>query len=189
MSASRSAERTLAAQARPNPAPPVAGATLPRRIWLLTGIASLAAVGFALYSQHRLGMQPCPWCILQRVIFIAIGLLCLLAALCPTDRGAFSRRATRALATPVLLLALAGAAAALYQNLVASKSASCNLTLADRIVASLGLDTQWPEVFEVRASCADAAVKLLGIPYEVWSLMLFAALGAIAALAWRRPTR
>jgi disulfide bond formation protein DsbB len=164
------------------------GAALPRWVWLLTGLTSLAAVGFALYSQHRLGMQPCPWCILQRVIFIAIGLTSLLAALCPTDRGAFSRLTTRALAALALLLALCGVSAALYQNQVASKSASCNLTLADRIVSSLGLDAQWPEVFEVRASCADAAVSMLGVPYEIWSLTLFAALGVVAVLAWRRPS-
>jgi disulfide bond formation protein DsbB len=162
-------------------------APLPRRVWLLTGLASLSAVGFALYSQHRWGMQPCPWCILQRVIYVGIGLSCLLAALCPTDRGAFGRLATRALSALVLLLALGGVATALYQNLVASKSASCNLTLADRIVSSLGLDARWPEVFEVRASCADAAVSMLGVPYELWSLALFVALGAVAAQAWRRP--
>jgi protein dithiol:quinone oxidoreductase len=164
-------------------------APLPRGVWLLTGLVSLGAVGFALYSQHRLGMQPCPWCILQRVIFIAIGLTSLLVACCPTDRGALARGAARALALLVLALALCGAVAALYQNQVASKSASCNLTLADRIVSSLGVDTRWPEVFEVRASCADAAVALLGVPYELWGLALYAAIGATALLALRRPAR
>lgn len=178
MSAPAAAARATAPARSPGP--------LPRGVWLLTGLASLGAVGFALYSQHHLGMQPCPWCILQRVIFIAIGLTCLLAAACPTDRGALARGATRVLAALVLLLALCGATAALYQNQIASKSASCNLTLADRVVSGLGLDAQWPEVFEVRASCADAAVALLGVPYELWGLALFGALGATAVLALRR---
>jgi disulfide bond formation protein DsbB len=36
-------------------------------------------------------------------------------------------------------------------------------------------------VFAPRASCADAAVDLLGLPYEFWSLGLFAVLGGAAA--------
>ena len=72
---------------------------------------------------------------------------------------------------------------------MAAKSTSCALTLADRIVGGLGLDTRWPEVFEVRASCADAATTLLGVPYEFWSLALFALVGVLAlacALSRRR---
>lgn len=78
------------------------------------------------------------------------------------------------------LLATAGAAAALWQHFVAKSSSSCNLTLADRIVSGLQLDALAPEVFAPRASCADAAVDLLGLPYEFWSLALFAMLGAVA---------
>jgi disulfide bond formation protein DsbB len=37
-----------------------------------------------------------------------------------------------------------------------------------------------PEIFQPRASCADAAVKLLGLPYEFWSLGLFALLALLA---------
>ena len=64
-------------------------------------------------------------------------------------------------------------AAALWQHFVAAVSSSCNLTLADRIVSGLRLDGLLPEVFEARASCADATVQLLGLPYEFWSLGLF----------------
>jgi disulfide bond formation protein DsbB len=85
----------------------------------------------------------------------------------------------------VALLGLGGLAAALYQHLVAAKLPSCDMTLADRIVSGLGLDAWQPEVFEVRASCADAAVSLLGVPFELWSAALFGALSTLAvALAW-----
>ena len=76
----------------------------------------------------------------------------------------------------------AGIAAALYQHFVAAKSASCNLTLADKIVSGLGLDKALPPVFEVNASCADAAVDLLHVPYEFWSLGLYVLL--VAAVIW-----
>lgn len=144
----------------------------------LVGIALLAAgsVAAALWAQHHLGMQPCPWCILQRLILCVIALLAAAAAAVPTP-------GLRILSGLISLLGLSGAAAALYQNLVAAKSASCNLTLADRIVSGLGVDAWLPEVFEVRASCADAAVSVLGVPFEIWSLLLFLGLATLAA--WR----
>ncbi len=153
-----------------------------RWVWLLMGAASLGAVAGALYGQHKLGMQPCPWCILQRLIFIVIGVACWLAAAWPAvlARSPLGRLARVGNAVLVTLLSLAGVATALYQNLVASKSPSCNLTLADQIVSGLGLDARWPEVFEVRASCADAAVDLLGVPFELWSLALFVVLAGAA---------
>ena len=82
----------------------------------------------------------------------------------------------------VLASSLAGIAAALWQHFVAAASDSCNLTLAEKIISGLGLDGSLPEIFQPRASCADAAVRLLGVPYEFWSLALFMLLGV---LGWR----
>ncbi len=144
--------------------------------WLLAIAAlSVAGVAAALVSQHVFDMPPCPWCVLQRVVYLAIAALCLIGAALPVS---LARRGSGALA---LLLALIGAAAALYQELVAAKSASCNLTFADKVMSALGLDSVLPWLFQVYASCADAAVALLGVPYAYWSLALFTALGLGAA--------
>jgi disulfide bond formation protein DsbB len=145
------------------------------------GFACLLAVGAALVSQHVFGMQPCPWCVLQRVIFLAIAIACGLGLLWRSAAG-------RSLAAGLgVLLALAGVAAALWQHFQAAASASCNLTLADKIVSRwLGLDSLWPDVFSARASCADAAVSLLGIPYDFWSLALFAGVGLTLLRGLRR---
>ena len=45
--------------------------------WLLLGIAlfGLGSVAVALWTQHALGMEPCPWCFLQRLIVVLIALL------------------------------------------------------------------------------------------------------------------
>jgi disulfide bond formation protein DsbB len=40
-------------------------------------LLSIVAVGVALVSQHVFDMQPCPWCVLQRAIFLAIAIVCL----------------------------------------------------------------------------------------------------------------
>ncbi len=143
----------------------------PRIACLLSSLACMAAVAAAYLAQHQLNMQPCPWCILQRLVFVALALLGLLAAVAPWG---MLQRWLCALMVPV---AASGAAAALWQHFVAAKSNSCAFTLADKIISFTGLDQRLPEWFEVRASCADAAVDLLGMPFEFWSLALFAALG------------
>ena len=150
----------------------------PRRSALLLGIAglSLGAVGIALVTQHLMGMEPCPWCILQRLIFVTIALAALLGLL-------LGRMFAGLL---VLALSACGIAAALWQHFVAAASDSCNLTLAEKIISGLGLDGSLPEIFQPRASCADAAVKLLGVPYEFWSLALFVLTGVLALRLMRR---
>ncbi len=152
------------------------------RSWLALGAAiGPAAVATALVTQHVFGMLPCPWCVLQRLIFVSITLAALPGLLLA------ERRARLLSAGLMLLLAAAGVAAALWQHFVAASSTSCNLTLADRVVNGLGLDNLLPQVFAAYASCADAAVKLAGVPYEFYSLTLFIALGLIAARVLRRP--
>lgn len=130
---------------------------------------ALAAVGAALYTQHQMDMQPCPWCVLQRLIFVLIALAALVGLMLRRTGALF-----------VMLLAATGVASAVWQHFVAAKAASCDLTLADRIMGASGLDGRWPEVFMATASCADAKVDLLGLPYEFWSLGVFVVIGAIA---------
>ena len=147
---------------------------------LLAGVAlvCISAVAAALVSQHAFDMQPCPWCVLQRVIYLAIALACGIGLVW---RSVLGRIVSLALA---LLLTVSGIAAALWQHFQAAASASCNMTLADRIVSGfLQLDSLLPDVFSPRASCADAAVNLLGVPYDFWSLALFIVIDGVLTLA------
>jgi disulfide bond formation protein DsbB len=137
-------------------------------------VLCLAAVGTALVTQHVFDMQPCPWCVLQRLIALTIALVALLDLAWRAPLG--QRLGTLTL----LLLSLCGIAAALWHHFVATSSISCNRTLAERIISGLSLDALLPAVFEPRASCADAAVKLLGVPYPLWSLTLFVLVAVLA---------
>jgi disulfide bond formation protein DsbB len=136
-------------------------------LFAFVAVASPGAVGLALVSQHAFGMEPCPWCVLQRLIYLAIGAFALL--------GLFWRGAagSRVAGTFALLLAASGIAAALWHFFVAARSPSCNFTLADRIIGATQLDRLVPDVFEARASCADAAASILGLPYPIWSAIGF----------------
>ena len=150
---------------------------------LLTGMAglSLLAVAAALYTQYAWDMQPCAWCVLQRLVFVAVAAAALVGLAMP---GAVGRRGSAALA---MLLADLGLAAALWQHFVANRSASCNMTLADKLIGVTGLDRTLPEVFAAYASCAEAKVDLAGLPYEWWSAALFTLLSLAALRVVLRP--
>lgn len=154
----------------------------PRALLAAAGVACAVSVGLALLAQHRFNMQPCPWCILQRLIFIVLAGLCLLGAALP----ALPRRVVATLALPV---AASGIAAALWQHFVAAQTSSCAMTVADRIVMATGLDMRFPDWFEVRATCADAAVSVFGVPFEFWALALFAMTGLVLVLNVLNPAR
>ena len=154
----------------------------PRAALLGTGLVCATSVGLALLAQHRFGMQPCPWCILQRLFFVALAVLCVVGSVLPHP----ARRAWSAL---LLLLPMAGIAAALWQHFVAARTSSCNMTLADEVIAFTGLDMRFPDWFEVRATCADAAVSVLGVPFEFWSLALFAVVGLVLVINVLTPGR
>ncbi len=151
---------------------------LPARALAGMALASFGAVGIALIAQHQFGVKPCPWCVLQRGIFLLIGAFSLLGWLVQ------SRRVLRqTVLVAVLMLCAAGLTAAVFQHEVASQSASCAMGLADKLLTALNLEELWPPVFMVTGNCADAAAYLLlGLPYEVWSGVLFAALGALGLL-------
>jgi len=145
------------------------------QVLVAVGLLSLAAVGLAAIAQYAFDMQPCPWCVLQRLIYIVVGVLALVAAALP----GLGRRLFIVLA---LLGSLSGLASALWQQLHAVNEASCAMTLADRIMTGLHLDSLLPQLFTAYASCADAAVSVLGIPFAVWSCLLYVILALL--LMW-----
>jgi disulfide bond formation protein DsbB len=124
-------------------------------------------------------MQPCPWCVLQRLVYLAIGLVCL--------AGALRREMAVRMGAVVggLVLSLAGLWAALYQQFVAAQSDSCGLTFADKLIMALHLHEVAPWMFVAYASCDRANVPLLGIPFAVWSAALYVLLGLAIAMAGR----
>jgi disulfide bond formation protein DsbB len=146
-----------------------------------SALLGVAAVAIALFTQHVLGMLPCAWCVLQRLVLLAIAAAALAGLVWRSPTGA---RATAALA---LLLSACGVAAALWHYFVANSSTSCDLSLAERIISALALDESLPSVFMPMASCADAATRLLGIAYPLWSLTIFVILAAAAVVVLRRP--
>jgi disulfide bond formation protein DsbB len=151
---------------------------LPARVLAGMAFISFAAVGVALVAQHQFGVKPCPWCVLQRLIFLAIGTFSLLGWLVQARRSL-----RQAALVVVLMLCAAGLTAAVFQHEVASQTASCAMGLADKIITALNLEDLWPSVFMVTANCSEAAAyRFIGLPYEIWSGLLFVGLGGLGLL-------
>ena len=154
------------------------------REWLIAcaAVCGLALVA-ALALQHVWDMQPCAWCVLQRVIYLAIGGVCLVGAL----RRGMAVRLTAVGAG--MILALTGLWAALYQHFVAAQSDSCGLTFADKVIMAVNLHELAPWMFVAYAPCDRANLPLLGIPFAIWSAALFVMLGLAMSMAGRALLR
>ena len=146
-----------------------------RRLSVAIVLFSWGSVGVALFTQHVLGMQPCPWCIAQRILYLLCGALAILAALPPVRSSAGRIIAT--LFSAAGIVAAGGAlVTALYQHFVAAASGSCAITAADRFLTETGL-----------------AEGLIGLPYSIWSAILAVILLMLGGLAlralWRSRVR
>lgn len=160
-------------------------------------LVAWGAVIAALISQHVAGFEPCPWCIVQRVTYLLVGLFALPAALLEkrsrpaslgprgsgTGPAGLIRRLLLALAG---LAAIGGLAAALHQQFVAAQTSSCAFTAADRWISRSGLDEALPALFRATAACDQANEPMLGLPYAVWSMLVAVLLLVLIVLAWRR---
>lgn len=148
--------------------------------WLVV-ILAWGAVVAALVSQQAFGFEPCPWCVVQRVAYLLVGLFALLATFVQQ-----SRRRARSLLALSALGAAGGLAAALHQQLVAAQSSSCAYTAADRWIAMLRLDTLLPPLFKATAACDKANEPMLGVPYALWSVAVAIVLLALLMRATAR---
>lgn len=152
------------------------------RLLHLIALLCVAAVAIALVSQHVFDMRPCAWCVLQRLIFVAIAVVCWLGLLLGRNSAAL-RRCTAGL---VAALSAGGVVAAWYQYSVAANLFSCDQTFADKLMVQSGLDAALPWLFGIFATCMDARVNLLGLEYALWGLGLFIVTAILSVVAMLR---
>jgi disulfide bond formation protein DsbB len=150
-----------------------------RRLLLVCAFLSFAAVGAALVSQHVFGMLPCAWCVLQRLLYLVLGVVCL--------AGAGGLRLARGAAGIGAIIAVIGVTTAWHQYTVAAHMVSCEQTWADRFMVQSGLDGALVWLFGVMSTCMQASVELAGVQYVLWSLTLFVVLAAVLLRAALRP--
>jgi len=130
-------------------------------------LGCLGLIGYALFAQYGLGLEPCPLCILQRVSVLTAGVLFLLALLHdPGDRGA------RAYGVLIDLAALAGIAVAARQIWIIAQPpgsvAECGASL-DYMMAVLPWHEVLAKVLTGSGECAKVDWMFLGLNMPTWS--------------------
>ncbi|MDQ3565207.1 MAG: disulfide bond formation protein B [Pseudomonadota bacterium] len=160
-----------------------------RRLYLSIFLICTALVAFALSLQHAQNLEPCPLCILQRYVFIVLGVVALLAFL--HNPANTEKRVYGAL---FVLLSLAGAGTAGWhvwlQHQPPGMAADCGPGL-DYMLETFPLTSALPMIFKGSGDRAEVAWKVLGLSIPEWALIWFVilAIAASFALASRRTTQ
>jgi disulfide bond formation protein DsbB len=145
------------------------------RIWfLLVALACAGMISYALYVQHVLFIDPCPLCVFQRIAFIWIGAVALLAFLHnPAGTG-------RWIYTGLLALGgIAGAAIAgrhvWLQHLPADQVPDCGMGL-NYMLETMPFSAVLAEVFHGSGECAEIDWTFLGLSMPNWGLLVYTGL-------------
>ncbi len=153
-----------------------------RACFLLGFLACAGLMGYALYAEFVLHLEPCPLCIFQRVAMIALGVVFLLGALAG-PKSAGGRRTWSLLA---LLMAGAGIAVAgrhlWIQSLPPDQVPACGPALPYMFHA-LSFSKFLTKVFTGSGECAQINWRLLGVAMPGWVLISFVVLAGWALYA------
>ncbi|MEZ5561429.1 MAG: disulfide bond formation protein B [Gammaproteobacteria bacterium] len=146
-----------------------------------------ALLGYALYAQYVLGLDPCPLCIFQRVALIGLGLLFLIAAV-----HAAGPRVRKLYAVLIGLVALAGSGVAgrqlWLQALPPERVPACGPGL-DFMLEAFPVGEMLMTVLSGSGECAKVDWTLLGLSMPGWVLIALAGLGTFGVLVnWRGKT-
>ena len=157
----------------------IAGLRLMPRVGYALGFAVCAALlAFAYYLQYYEYQDPCPLCILQRVAFMALAAVFLVAAVHGPGR-------TGAIVYSGILVTAASIGAAIaarhvwLQNLPRDKIPECGPGL-EYLLKQLPLSKALEKVFAGSGECAEVGWTFLGLSIAGWALLWFVLFGGFA---------
>ena len=155
----------------------------PRGLFAATGLAALGLVVGGVFLAQTMNLAACPLCILQRMLYLLLGIEAIAAWFLAGARGTRLAAALLMAAT-----ALTGAGIAAYQTWLQrfAKGVSCTADQPwwEHFVNWAG--SQWPLLFEASGLCSEAGWKFLGLSIAEWSLIAFSSM-SIAMLAAMLP--
>jgi disulfide bond formation protein DsbB len=144
------------------------------RIFTVIFVLCVSILSVALYLQHVKNLDPCPWCIVQRLAFISTGLIALVAALHRPGPGGTIFYALIGAAT-----ALAGAVTAGYHIHLQGDpklAAACMGSPVERLLDASKIGQWIPPLLQYDGPCTLKPWDLLGLSIPEWSLVGFVTL-------------
>jgi disulfide bond formation protein DsbB len=153
---------------------------------LFGAIACAALLGYAIYVEKHMLMMPCPLCILQRVVFMVLGVVGLVGAL----HGPKSAGGRRAYGIVAFLVAAAGVGVAgrhlWIQSLPADQVPLCNSLGIDYMLDTMPVLQVLRSILTGSGECAKVDWQWLGLSMPGWTLVCFVLLGLGALWAGLR---
>jgi len=151
-----------------------------RWLYLAGALFCAGLMGFALFLQYIKHQDPCPLCMVQRVIFIALLAVFALAALHGPKRVG-----ERVYAALVVLLSLTGVGVASrhiwIQHLPKDQVPACGPGL-DYMLDTMPMSRVLKELMHGSGECAEKGWTFLTLGIPEWSLICYIALGVWAVL-------
>ena len=144
----------------------------PRVTWGLVLLGCVGLLGFGLYLQHVVGLEPCPMCIVQRYAMTGIAVVALLAVFWHVGWVGYG---LTALGT---LLALGGAFVAARQSWLQwypPQIQSCGRDFYG-MVESFPLQRAIPMIFRGSGDCTKVDWTFLGGSIANWTFVAFVAM-------------
>ena len=133
--------------------------------------ACLALLGFGLYLEHGLQLEPCPLCIFQRIAYIVIAMIAFTGFL-----HGFGRLSSLIYSSLMVLAALVGAGIAArqvwLQHLPADQVPACGPGL-DYILDTFPMAQALQMILGGSGECAEVQWQFLGLSIAAWSLFCF----------------
>jgi disulfide bond formation protein DsbB len=155
----------------------------PRHGLTLIALACLALLGFGLYLQHGVGLEPCPMCIVQRYAMVLIMLLAAVLA-------GFARPTGRVWGLGLLvLLSGSGAFVAARQSWLQwfpPEVYSCGRDFYG-MIETFPLKRAIPMIFRGSGDCTKIDWTFAGLSIANWSFLAFMGMALYCAwLLWRQ---
>jgi disulfide bond formation protein DsbB len=154
-----------------------------RQAWALLFLACTGPLGFALYLQHVVGLEPCPMCIVQRYAMTAVALIALIGLVVT------HKKAGQVLVAAGVLAAGFGAFVAARQSWLQwypPNIASCGRDFYG-MIESFPLQRAIPLIFRGSGDCTKIDWTFLGGSIANWTFVVFIAMGLwLVAVVWRK---
>jgi disulfide bond formation protein DsbB len=159
--------------------------TAPRRVLLLICLGCLALLGFGLYLQHVVGLEPCPMCIVQRYALLLVAIIAGISS-------ASGKRGFQ-IGGIVLLLVAAGfgafvAARQSWLQWYPPEVATCGRDLYG-MIETFPLKRAIPMIFKGGGDCTAIDWTFLGGSIANWSFICFVVITLLGLVLLARRTR
>ena len=152
-----------------------------RWFYLSVFLVCFSLLGFGLYLEHGAGLEPCPLCVFQRIAFISIAVISLVA--CIHGPGKIAVRIYSGL---IMLTALIGAGIASrqvwLQHLPPEKVPECGPGL-DYMLDTFPLGQALKMILSGSGECAEVDWTFLGLSIAEWSLAWFVIFMVISVIS------